>query len=383
MKTQLAIWKQLAIVALLAGAGAGLWHHRAELKRIAGIEDGAGEQRSERHGRGRGGGRPGIDRPVPVIVENVREALAVDVIRAVGDGRAIQSVTLYPKQSGIVSALQVKAGQRVEKGGEILRLDDRQEKIEVGLAEAKFRDAERALARSQSLMDTNAVSQVTLDNAQTALDTARLELERARQTLADRTIIAPFSGVVGIPSVEVGDLVTQSTSLVTLDDRTTIVVEFDVAEVYLSRLRPGLTIAAENGGFRNQVFKGEITTIDSRINTGTRSLTLRAEIPNSEDRLRAGMSFVVTVTLEGGNYPSFDELALRWEREGAFVWRIVENKAEKVRIELIKRVDGRVLVAGELNEGDIVAVEGTQRLRPGRSVTYEEPPVATPGSAGL
>ena len=95
------------------------------------------------------------------------------------------------------------------------------------------------------------------------------------------------------------------------------------------------------------------------------------------------MSFVVTVRLEGDDYPSIDELALRWEREGAYIWRIAENKADKVRIQVVKRLEGRVLVAGNLKEGELIAVEGTQRLRPGREVAYEKPSAAAPGSAGL
>lgn len=382
MKKQLALWKQLAIVILLGAIGYGAWLERDRLMTITGLSADGPTERQGRSGGGHGA-HGGGNKAVPVIVEQVRSAQAVDIIRSVGSGRAERSVTLYAKQYGLVASMDLKAGRRVKQGDALINLDDRQEKIAVGLAEAKFKDAERTVERSKSLINREAISQVTLDTARTALETARLELEKARQTLADRTIRAPFTGVIGIPRVETGDLVTQSTALVTLDDRSKIVIEFDVAELFLGRLKPDLEVEATNSGFRNRIFKGTIASIDSRIDEATRSVRIRAEFPNPNDVLRAGMSFVVTVRLEGETHPSIDELALRWEREGAYVWRIAENKADKVRIEVIKRLKGRVLVAGDLKEGELIAVEGTQRLRPGREVAYEKPRVAAPGSAGL
>jgi RND family efflux transporter MFP subunit len=376
MQKQLALWKQVAIIVVLGAIGYGAWLQRDHLMTFAGIST---ETPDERAGR-RGGGASDA---VPVLVEQIGSAQAVDIIRAVGTGRAERSVTLYPKQPGIVASIDLTAGQHVEQSQELVRLDDSQEKFAVGLAEAKFTEAERNLERSTSLLARDAVSQVTVDTAKTALETTRLELEKAKQTLADRTIRAPFSGVVGIPSVEEGDFVTQSTALITLDDRDTIILEFDVAELFLGRLKQGLEVEATNGGFRNRTFKGAIASIDSRLEATTRSVRVRAELPNADDLLRAGMSFVVTVRLEGEEYPTIDELALRWEREGAYVWRITDNKADKVRIEVIKRLEGRVFVSGDLQEGELIAVEGTQRLRPGREVTFEAPAAATVGSAGL
>jgi RND family efflux transporter MFP subunit len=381
MKKQLALWKQVAIVVVMGSIGYGAWLQRDYLTTMAGISTETPDERAGRRG-GRGGAATASD-AVPVIVEQAGSAQAVDIIRAIGTGRAERSVTLYPKQSGIITSVELTAGQHVEQGRELVRLDDSQEKLAVSLAEAKFSEAQRNLERSTSLLNRDAVSQVTVDTAKTALETTRLELEQVKQSLADRTIRAPFAGVVGIPSIEEGDFVTQSTPLITLDDRDTIILEFDVAELFLGRLKQGLEVEATNGGFRDRIFKGAIASIDSRLEATTRSVRVRAELPNSDDLLRAGMSFVVTVRLEGEEYPTIDELALRWEREGAYVWRIADSKADKVRVEVIKRLEGRVFVAGDLKEGELIAVEGTQRLRPGREVTFDEPTVEAPGSAGL
>jgi multidrug efflux pump subunit AcrA (membrane-fusion protein) len=96
------------------------------------------------------------------------------------------------------------------------------------------------------------------------------------------------------------------------------------------------------------------------------------------------MSFNVSITLEGAEYPTIPELALLWERDGAYIWRInQEGKAERVTVALVKRVQGRILVDGDLAAGQLVVVEGTQRLRPGREVSFDDPGTAGQGKAGL
>jgi hypothetical protein len=95
------------------------------------------------------------------------------------------------------------------------------------------------------------------------------------------------------------------------------------------------------------------------------------------------MSFSVSLTLEGRKYPVVAELAVLWERGGAYVWRATKRKAEKVKVSVIKRVAGQVLVDGDLAEGQFVVVEGTQRLRPGRSVRFDKPQLTSDNKAGL
>ncbi|NJM35405.1 MAG: efflux transporter periplasmic adaptor subunit, partial [Rhodomicrobium sp.] len=94
------------------------------------------------------------------------------------------------------------------------------------------------------------------------------------------------------------------------------------------------------------------------------------------DVLREGMSFIVSLTLSGETFPAIPELALLWQRDGAYVWRIAGNKAENVRVGVVKRANGEILVDAPLKMGDLVAVEGTQRLREGREVRYEAPALA-------
>jgi len=180
-----------------------------------------------------------------------------------------------------------------------------------------------------------------------------------------------------------GERVSETTPITSLDDRSVIIVEFDVPETYLKQLARSQKITATTHGFRGQELEGEITQINSRIETATRSVRVRAMLRNTEDQLRAGMSFNISMTLEGGEYPTIPELSLLWERDGAYVWRIAQGKAERVTVALVKRLQGRVLVDGDLAPGQLVVVEGTQRLRPGREVSFQEPGTTDQGRAGL
>lgn len=373
MKKQLALWKQALIVAVMFGAGFGLWHERRTIADTFGIK--LGEP------AGKGARRSKSDAKVPVIVAPVTKAHHEVTVTAVGTGRALRSVTVYPKTSGEVIRIYFKAGDRVNAGQPLIELDARQATLAVKLAEAKLADAKRALARAEKLLKRGVAAEATVDTARTAAETAQIEYEQAKETLADHTVRAPFAGIVGISEVELGDRISQTSVITTLDDRDALLVEFEVPEAYLGRLRTGLPVTATNPGFKNRDFQGQLIAIDSRVDQLSRTVRVRASIDNSEDLLRAGMSFTVTLRLQGPLFPSVPELAVQWGREGAHVWRVANGKAEKVLVESIERENGRVLVNGSLNEGDIVVVEGVQRLRPGRPVEATVPEPERPEKA--
>lgn len=366
MKRQLAIWKQLVIVAILCGVGYAAWDQRTRLSELTGISFGQEAPRDRRQARG--------SEALPVIVEAVSVVRAVDQVQAIGDGRARRSITIYPEVSGIVSQLSFEAGDSFGEGDVIMRLDDDAERIAVAIAEAKRDDAKRTVARYETLIERSAVAQATLDTARTALQTAELELEQATQALSKRTIRAPFAGVAGIPQVEQGDRVSETTAIANFDDRSVILVEFDIPEIYLDRIGIGQAVTATTAGLRGQAFDGRITEINSRVEQQTRAVRVRAALANPDDLLRSGMSFNVVLTLDGGEYPAVAELALLYDRDGGYVWSVRQGKAIKVAVSVVKRSNGRVLVDGELGAGELVIVEGTQRLRPGRPVSFEAPP---------
>ena len=135
----------------------------------------------------------------------------------------------------------------------------------------------------------------------------------------------------------------------------------------------GQKIAAQTPSFQGRDFRGVIEDIDSRIDPTSRTVIVRANIPNNEDLLRPGLSFVVDLTIPGEMYPTVHQLALQWRKGKSFVWRLKDNRAEKVMVRSVKRLHSTILIEGDISKGDLIVVEGVQRLRPGRRVRFSMP----------
>jgi RND family efflux transporter MFP subunit len=149
-------------------------------------------------------------------------------------------------------------------------------------------------------------------------------------------------------------------------------VEFDVAERYLARLKVGQKVTANIPSYPDRIFTGAIRRLDSRVEPLSRTIRVRATFPNKDDLLRPGMSFFVELVLAGAEYTVVPQLALQWDSGTSYVWKVKKRKAKKVAVRSVKRLDNRILVDGKLEVGDLVVVEGVQRLREGRKVSFGE-----------
>lgn len=306
--------------------------------------------------------------PAPVVVEEVRFASDAAILDAVGTGVARAAVELYPEAAGRVTEILFSAGQEVEPEDPLLRLDAEEEQLAVDLARVRIDDARQRLERYERAAPSGAVSTSEVDSARTELSAARIELAQAELALRNRTLVAPFAGVTGIPEVDVGDRVTESTAVGTLDDRTALLVDFEVPEAFAYGVREGGELKLLAWARPGETFTGRVTSIGSRIDEVSRTLRVRATVVNVEDRLRPGMGFSIRLPLEGERFPSVPSVAVQWDREGAFVWRVADGAAEQVFATVLKRSEGWVLLDAALEAGDRVVVEGVQRLRPGRPV---------------
>lgn len=310
---------------------------------------------------------------VPVVLARTTEAtdnLDIDVL---GSGVAARSVMLFPAVAGEVAEVSFRAGQRVQARQVLMRLVDRSQRLAVDLAAAKLDAAQRLRARYEATRGTGAVPGSVIDEAQSGVSLARIELRQAHEALADRVLRAPFAGVVGLAEVEPGDRVGLDTAIATLDDRRSLQVAFELPEAYAARLQTGQTLTVANPAFGGRRFDGRISQIDSRVNAISRNLRVRATVPNPDDVLRPGMSFQVQLKLPGERHVAVPELALQWGREGAFVWAVRAGKAVQVPVRSVRRVQAQVLLDGPLQVGEQVVVEGVQRLRAGSTVAAVTP----------
>lgn len=347
---------QIVVLGVLAGGLALGW------PLLSGKDDNAGTSKA----KGRNSGATLVlTEPVSLAENTVR-------VRAVGTGKALRSVSIYPSVAGEVMEVDFRPGRPVKRGQRLLRLDDAHQRLAVQLAQVAVNEARREVERLSRLKSSGAVTKVRLETAQSALQSADLRLELAKADLADRSVFAPFDGVMGLSEIDVGDRVTPDTLITTLDDRTSILVEFNVPEDHAARLQIGDPVAVNAWSQPSQVeITGRISAMGSRIDAQTRTMRVQALIPNPNDRLKSGASFEVAMTFRGKAYPGIREVAVLWSRDGAYVWRVNGGKADKVYVKIVRRDKGRVLVDGPLEEGELIVVEGVQGLRQGQALQPE------------
>ena len=311
---------------------------------------------------GRSGGAPVVT--APVLLTDLNERLT-----SVGTARALKSVVIYAENSGRVTAINIEADSLVATGQTLLQLDDRDERLAVELATVQLADAERLVRRYMTVntQDMN-IAESQLDDARAAVDSTRIALAQSQVALDRRQIRAPFQGNVGITEVDVGDRIDTSTLVTTIDDRSVLLVNFSVPEVYVERVTRGTPVAVRLWDAADIAVQGEVTAVDSRIDINSRSFIARAAIDNTEDQFRPGMAFEISVDASRGQYLSVPDVAVQWGADGAYVWIVDEGHAVRREIRLVKRFAGAILVEGDLTEGERVVIEGVQAVRAGAAL---------------
>jgi membrane fusion protein, multidrug efflux system len=326
--------------------------------------------------------RPATSGAVPVIAEAVRFEHAGTLIEAVGTSRAVLSAEIHSAAAGEVVAVNFEPGQTVRSGDVLVELDSRQQVLDEELAKLRLVDAERLYDRYARSADTGAVLPTTVDAALTAVETARVELEQARIKLEDRRIRAVFDGFVGGTDVDIGDRIGPETLITTLDDRSSLLVSFEIPEAYIGELKAEEEITLQTWSAASPEVNGEIVDIGSRIDPRNRTFIARARVDNADDRLRPGMSFRVSIDVKGPRYAVVSETAVLWGADGAYVWRIVDGTALRAPVKVIQRRQGRVLIDGEFSENDVIVVEGTQRMRDGVLTDFDSACLVNGGASG-
>lgn len=360
MKHQLSIRKQLPVLLVFLAVAVLVWFGHEHVSKGFARFIGSEHDNTQRQAR--------TKRKVLVVVERVGMMSNNAEIEALSTARANRFVTIFPEAAGEVIFIGVKTGDRVKRGDVILRLEARAATLAVNIAKVRLADAKRKFNRSEQLLRQNVNARATVDDDRAAVERAQLALELAVDVLAKRTIRAPFEGVVGIPKVEAGDRVTTTKAIVTLDDRRELQVEVEVPEQFLTRLKRGQKVYARTPSHAALRFEGAVSQIDSRIDPASRNVMVRVKFSNRDDLLRPGMSFAVAINVPGKSYPSVSELALQWGVGKSYVWRVRNDTVDKVTVRTVRRFNSQILVEGDISAGDMVVVEGVQRLRPGRKV---------------
>lgn len=364
--------RQILVMLAVFAAGLYVWiayvpAARPLLERT-GLLDLLGIEAAQEDGVPQGGGRPGGG-AASVIAATVGEMVREDRITAIGDGRALRSVTVRSNAVGVITQLTLQAGSYVDQGAVLVRLQNEEETIALEQARIQLEDARAEEARIKQLQSSGATTAVRLRETELALRSAELAVRQAEFDLSQRQIIAPISGWVGIIDLQEGDRVNAQDALLTITDRSEILIDFRVPERAVRNIKVGQTFAVAPLGFTDKQLQGEISAIDSVVDRASRTLLVQGRVSNDADLLRAGMAFSVQLTFPGAPLLSIAPLAVQWSSEGPFVWAVRDGKATQVPIEIMQRNSAEVLVAAEgLAEGDQVITEGVQTLRDGAEV---------------
>lgn len=313
-------------------------------------------------------GAPEEERKQPVRTEGVTYQYEQTFVEAVGTSQALKSIDIRPAVTGEVTEVNFDAGEKVEKGQVLVRLEDRDERLAVELAEVALKDAERQLDRYRRSQEAGGVTQSMVDEATSAVERARIALRRAQVELDYHTIEAPFSGHVGMTDVDPGAWVSTDDVIATLDNRDTLLVSFQLPELLLGQLERGQGIQLSTWSDRFTLAEGEIVDIGSRVDETRRTFTLRAHVNNDNDYLRPGMSFRIQLSLQGNRYPLVPEISLQWGGEGAYVWAVEDGQAKRITVNVVQRTDNGVLVEADLPEGTPIVTEGVHIVRAGMDV---------------
>jgi membrane fusion protein (multidrug efflux system) len=306
-----------------------------------------------------------------------------DELTALGTANARESVTFSASVSQTIASVDFESGDFVKRGQPIVTLTQGQQSATVAEAQADLRDAQQQYDRSRALADQQLIARVTLDSQRAALEAARARVAAQRATVADRVIRAPFDGVLGLRLVSAGTLVTPGTAISTLDDVSSIKLDFTLPESAMSQLAVGQRVNARSDAWPGEVFEGTVTHIDSRVNPGSRALTVRAEVPNPDGRLRPGMLLEVGVERASRETIAIPELALQQTGANASVFRVEPgDKVKQVPVEIGARRRGEVEVVSGLKAGDRIVVDGTVKLRDGLAIrdVGAQPPKSGPAA---
>jgi membrane fusion protein (multidrug efflux system) len=304
-----------------------------------------------------------------VVVSAATEVSLPLTVEALGTARADESVEIRPQISERVTAIRFEEGATVEAGQVLVELRDTEARAVVAAARAALVESEGQLRRAEQLMETRAISAATLDQRRAQRDSDRAALATAQARLEDTAVQAPFAGRVGLRRVSLGSLVGPDTVITTLDDTSPIKVDLDVPETLLARLAPGMPVRAKSAAWPEDAFEGQVLTIDTRVDPVSRTLTVRAALPNDDGRLLPGMFLTVKLLREDVTALVIPEQAIVPEQSRQYVYVVGDGeRVEKRQVRTGRRQPGLVEVLEGLSAGERVVVEGTQRARPGAPV---------------
>ncbi len=358
----------IAVVGIAAASGAAWWVQNKGAS--SGSQPAVSPSAAAASAAGAG---PAAGGPIPVEVGRVTVTRIEDDAQSVGSLRSRQGVMLRPEVSGRIARIGFRDGQRVKRGQLLVQLDDTLQRAQLQQSQAQASIARTNLQRNRELLAQNFVSASAVDQSAAALEVTEAQVALSQAQLARMRIEAPFDGVAGIASVNLGDYVKDGADLVNIEDSSSMSVDFRLPERYLARLKPGQPVDVQLDALPGRSFPARIDAIDSQIDANGRSLLVRARLPNPQGELRAGM-FARTRTVFAVREQALvvPEEALVPLGGKQYLIKVVDGPGGKVSQRLEARIGMRLPGKAEITEGlaagDLVVTAGQARLLRGEGL---------------
>ena len=306
--------------------------------------------------------------PAGVVVEATRVQVAQlpQALTAVGSLRSDETVIVRPEVAGRVAQILFREGERVARGQPLVKLDDSIQQADLAKARANLTLAKTKFDRSADLMTKGFVSSQAKEESENSFKVAAAEAELMEARISKTTIRAPFAGTIGLRQVSVGDYVKEGQDLVNLESLDPLKVDFRVPETALTRLRDGQTLQITLDAIPDSAYDGRVVAINPLIDANGRSVVIRAQVPNKDGRLRPGMFARVRLFTSGTQETLLvPEESLFPVGDDKYVYKVVDGKATRQKVEIGARREGRVEVLDGLAPDDLVVTAGVIKLREG------------------
>jgi membrane fusion protein (multidrug efflux system) len=314
---------------------------------------------------------------VPVKAGTVRSGTISEEISAVGSLLANESVMIRLERDGRITAIHFTEGQVVRKGEKLVSLDATEIEAQLAAVASDATLNRNRLKRAEELHEKKFISAQALDDAREALNQSLARQAEIQARIEKSTVLAPFEGVAGLRQVSPGAYVKAGQDIARFEGIGTLKLDFRVPELYLGRIRTKQETVVRVDAFAGENFRGEIYAIEPAVDEQTRTVLLRARVPNPGVRLKPGMFVRVTLVLETReNALIVPEQALVPIGKDRFVYRLAAGEAALTKIEMGLRRPGEVEIRSGLGAGDAIVIDGQLRLRDGAAVTVvaDKPP---------
>ena len=328
---------------------------------------------------------PSTKAPPPIVVEAAKVAVVKlpQALTAVGSLRSDETVILRPEIAGRVARIQFREGERVAKGQVLVKLDDSVQQADLDRAKANHVLSKTKHDRAIDLRNKGFISSQALDESLNNLKVAQADAELMKARIDKTTIVAPFAGTIGLRQVSVGDYVKEGQDMVNLESLDPLKVDFRVPEVNLSQVGDGQTLQITLDALPDRAYDGRVYAINPLIDANGRSIVIRAHVPNRDGKLRPGMFARVRLFTSGSkDTVVVPEESLFPVGDDKFVYKVVDGKAARQKIEIGQRREGRVEVVSRLAPEDVVVTAGVIKLRDGAPVSIANAASGEPPAVG-